>query len=264
MVVRSPGACRITVPAERHFLDVNLGKSDAVYEISGLEALGDVAPPGTFVFLPANGEREIKATRSGWSVQLAFDTHLLDTNTVPKLGTVPSDETQLGLRAICHAEDDSMVSLAQQVSGLWRSDLPLPNEEQVDAVAILLMMRAAHHVVYGDPHPPRSSSVSKRIQQVLDHIESDLSAPHSLAELAAIAGTSTYHFARMFRQATGRSPHQYVVERRLAHAKRRLSFSDDPIVEIALDCGFGSQSHMTDVFNKVLGTTPGALRRSLP
>lgn len=264
LVVRPPGACRITVPAKHHFLDIHLGKSDASYEISGLESMGDTAPPASFVFIPANGQREIVAIRSGWSVQTSFDPKLLQTHMASAQRTNDTGDEHLGLRAICHAEDDPMIGITQQLSGFWIPELPTPTTYQLEAIATLLVMRVGHHVVIRDPRPPKTPFMSKRIQSVLDHIESNLGASHSLDSLAEVAGVSTYHFARMFRQATGRSPHQYVIERRLAHAKRRLRNSDDPIVAIAHECGFGSQSHMTDVFSKILGTTPGAIRREAP
>nr|WP_281015730.1 AraC family transcriptional regulator [Roseobacter litoralis] len=73
---------------------------------------------------------------------------------------------------------------------------------------------------------------------------------------------STYNFARVFRTAMGRSPHQYVVERRLADAKRRLSQSDKPLAVIAHVSGFSSKNHMTDTFKKILDVTPGVVRKN--
>lgn len=265
LVARMPGACRLSVPADRHFLDVHLGKSEASYKIAGLEDFGGTAPPSTFIFLPAGDEREVVTSRSGWSVQIACD---------PSLFNLPKGEQGLngngngngihllGPRAICHAKDDTMIAIAQQVAGPWPQGLPPPTSRQIDSITTLLLMRVARYMTDADLHSPPTSSVSRRVQSVLSHIEENLHAPHQLEDLAAIAGVSPYHFARVFRRTIGRSPHQYVIERRLAHAKRRLNQSDDPIVEIAHDCGFASQSHMTDVFNKVLGITPGALRRN--
>ncbi|WP_412105116.1 helix-turn-helix domain-containing protein [Sulfitobacter sp. D35] len=263
LVVRPPGACRITVPAGRHFLDIHLGKSEAAYEISGIATATGPAPPSTFVFLPGAEEREITASRSGWSIQMSFEPSLLHAKPCngSNGGNVP-DAVKLG--PCLHERDEALVVIARQLSSCWQSQSERPTLEQVDAVATLLLMRVSKNL--GAPkHPePSPSAVSRRVQSVLDHIEQDLQANHTLKSLAAVAGVSTYHFARMFREATGRSPHRYVVERRLAHAKRRLRQSDDPIVEIAYDCGFASQSHMTEVFTKVLGATPGQVRRNAP
>jgi len=263
LMAREPGAGRMDVPKGKHFLDVYLGKSDAPYVITGLESLGETSPACTFVFLPANGEQEITTSRSGWSVQLVFDPQLLPEQPILEDECEKDDgEEELGLRVMCHVEDETMVSLMRQLSGLWQPELPDPTSKQIEAVVTLLIMRVDRHIYNREAALPRAPSSPRRVQAVIDHIELNLNKPQSLDDLAEVAGVSAYHFARMFRQATGRSPHQYVVERRLAFAKRRLTQSDDPIVQIAHDSGFGSQSHMTDVFSKVLGITPGAIRRS--
>ncbi|WP_299650453.1 helix-turn-helix domain-containing protein [uncultured Tateyamaria sp.] len=261
LVVRRPGACRITVPAKHHFLDIYLGKSDGTYEVAGFEDLGTVSRPSTFVFLPANGEREIAAARSGWSIQLAFDATRMD-NAIQAAdsGSINLNERS-GLRAICHAEDDTLLAIAQLIAGFWIDELPSPTKEEIDAAATLLMLRMRHHTRHSDIRPRKPAASSRWVQRVLDHIEADLSESHTLEELSEIAGVSPYHLSREFRKATGRNVHRYVTERRLAHAKRSLRNSDDSIVSIAYACGFSSQSHMTDVFNKVLGTTPGRVRR---
>ena len=69
------------------------------------------------------------------------------------------------------------------------------------------------------------------------------------------------HFASLFRKATGLRPHDYVVRRRVEQAQVLLSESPTPIVDIALNVGFQSQSHFTTVFKRVLGITPHRWRQ---
>lgn len=71
---------------------------------------------------------------------------------------------------------------------------------------------------------------------------------------------STHHFSRLFRDATGLSPHRYVTSRRIEVARTRLERSDAPLCAIALDSGFGSQANFTRAFRKATGTTPGQYR----
>ena len=99
------------------------------------------------------------------------------------------------------------------------------------------------------------------LRRVRDYIEGHLSENPSLADLAAIAGMSPYHFARTFSRTAGLPPHRYLLNRRLERAKALLSGSRRPIVEIALDLGFGSQGHFHRAFRKHVGTTPGSYRR---
>jgi len=81
--------------------------------------------------------------------------------------------------------------------------------------------------------------------------------PHALGELAAVAGLSRYQTVRGFARLTGLTPHAYVVQRRLAVA-RRLIREGTTLTAAALDAGFNDQSHMHRVFTARLGYTPGA------
>jgi AraC family transcriptional regulator len=107
------------------------------------------------------------------------------------------------------------------------------------------------------PLPPR---ILSRIQ---DRIETELDTELSLASLAKESGYSRAHFLRMFRAATGLTPHQYVLERRLSAAQQLLRQSRMLLADIALTCGFSSQTHMNDVFRKRLGVTPLEYRRNI-
>jgi transcriptional regulator GlxA family with amidase domain len=68
------------------------------------------------------------------------------------------------------------------------------------------------------------------------------------------------HFARRFREATGTTPHRFVIERRVERAERLLTSSTLPISIVASACGFSDQSHLTRVFQQWLGATPRAVR----
>jgi AraC family transcriptional regulator len=100
-------------------------------------------------------------------------------------------------------------------------------------------------------------------RRLLDYIDAHLAGPLSLGHLAALCSLSEYHFARMFRHSFGVPPHQYVLARRLARARRLLVESAHPLGEIGLMCGFASASHFTQRFRQALATTPGEYRQAL-
>jgi AraC family transcriptional regulator len=79
--------------------------------------------------------------------------------------------------------------------------------------------------------------------------------------LAEESGYSRAHFLRMFRTATGITPHQYVLDVRIRHAQESLKRKGTNLIDVAALCGFSSQSHMTSVFRKRLGVTPAEFRR---
>lgn len=100
------------------------------------------------------------------------------------------------------------------------------------------------------------------LKRVLEKIEANLDADLTVTNLAQETGYSRGHFLRMFRAATGLTPHQYVLDLRLRRAQDSLKRKDTRIIDVALSCGFSSQSHMTSVFRQRLEMTPAEFRRS--
>ena len=128
----------------------------------------------------------------------------------------------------------------------------------------LVGLLASHHV-----HPtvvplPTTTGRLGPLQQkrlmalVHDHLASDL----SLTRMADEVGLSAHHFARVFKATFGTTPHRYVQHRRLEAAAAALQREERrPIADIALEHGFASQAHMTDLMRRRLGRTPRDLRR---
>ena len=83
----------------------------------------------------------------------------------------------------------------------------------------------------------------------------------SIAQLASECGLSNSHFARAFKQTTGRPPYRWLLERRLETAQDLLLNSQMSLQEIASACGFADQSHFSRAFSQMMGTSPGAWRR---
>ena len=84
-----------------------------------------------------------------------------------------------------------------------------------------------------------------------------------LTELAAVAGMSTYHFARSFKIATGESPHAYLVRRRVADALALLASTALSVGDIARVTGFAHASHLARYVRRTTGVTPEAYRRAM-
>ncbi|MCU1749922.1 helix-turn-helix domain-containing protein [Pseudomonas sp. 6D_7.1_Bac1] len=99
-------------------------------------------------------------------------------------------------------------------------------------------------------------------RQLVEYIDSQLAEPISLGQLAGMCALSEYHFARMFRESFGLPPHQYLLARRLTHARHLLRSTSQPLGEIALACGFASASHFTNRFRQAMRGTPGEYRQA--
>jgi AraC family transcriptional regulator len=98
-----------------------------------------------------------------------------------------------------------------------------------------------------------------RLKRAQDFMRANLGRALSLQEIAAAAGMSLFHFARGFRQATGRPPHRHLLELRLSEARTLLHDAGLPIGEIARTVGF-THSHFTAAFTRQMGMTPSAFR----
>lgn len=99
------------------------------------------------------------------------------------------------------------------------------------------------------------------LEDVREFLHAHLDRRVGLAEVAAVAGVHETHLARAFRRHVGCSPGGYVRRLRIERARRALTETETPLVEVALAAGFCSQSHFTRVFHRLVGTTPAAYRR---
>jgi AraC family transcriptional regulator len=101
----------------------------------------------------------------------------------------------------------------------------------------------------------------RRLSRVLDYIEANLEGDLTVGHLASIACLSRFHFARAFKAALGRCPHEYVSAKRLERAKALLIEGDQSLVDIALALNFSCQANFTRAFRQATGQTPGQYRR---
>ena len=108
---------------------------------------------------------------------------------------------------------------------------------------------------------PTSAFSSYRIHTIMNAILERPEAEHSIDELAAQIGVTPTHFCRIFKKATGVSPHQYVMKARLNRAQHMLEQSEASMATIAESLGFTSQSHFTRAFRQFAGETPSDFRR---
>ena len=100
------------------------------------------------------------------------------------------------------------------------------------------------------------------MQRLDAYINSHLARRISVAELAGVVCLSPSHFHAQFKDDVGLTPHQYLLKTRLDHASRLLRESPLPLVRIAEECGFSSQSALTTAMRRYLGLTPRRLRNS--
>jgi AraC family transcriptional regulator len=109
----------------------------------------------------------------------------------------------------------------------------------------------------------RAGPVDRRLRRAIEFMHDNYSSDLGLGEIAAAAYLSEYHFARLFKQITGITPHGYLANLRLERARKLLAETSFPISQIAAMVGYQSQSHFTKIFKSITGITPRAYRDSV-
>ncbi|QHW30556.1 AraC family transcriptional regulator [Paenibacillus rhizovicinus] len=114
----------------------------------------------------------------------------------------------------------------------------------------------------GNRMQPYAGSRPAWLQNALNEIDAHLPQSLHLSALASHASVSPSYFSRMFKQHTGLGVTEYIVAKRIMHAKELLAETDRTVAEIAASCGFESLPHFYRMFKKVAGNTPAHYKRS--
>jgi AraC family transcriptional regulator len=133
----------------------------------------------------------------------------------------------------------------------------------VESLGTAMFVRITQRFVGRLPLPTSKGLSPERLRRVRDYVEAHLDDDLSLTVLADIACLSPYHFSRSFKEAAGVGPQRYVIQRRLERAKRLLRQTHQPLAWIAKEAGFADQSHLTQMFRRETGVTPGRFRAAV-
>ena len=109
--------------------------------------------------------------------------------------------------------------------------------------------------------PSQLALAPHRLRAALEFIESHLAEPIGVSEIAGAAGMSPFHFSRAFRVSTGAPPYAYLLRRRIAAAKARLTKPGGSLAAIAGECGFTSASQFSRMFKNATGLNPSSFRK---
>ena len=127
------------------------------------------------------------------------------------------------------------------------------------ALVVHLLRFHSNHASMALQHEP--SRPTPRIQRVVEQMRSCLDQDLPLSQLAATAGLSPSQLVRAFGVAVGMPPHRYLQGMRIEKARELLEWTDLPVIDIALSCGFGQPGHFATTFRKAVGLSPRSWRR---
>ncbi len=179
------------------------------------------------------------------------------------LREIDLDLRNVGLQYKGGFRDPLIEQIARQVHAELIDPAPA-GKLLVENLASALGVHILRHHSSLDRAPPlpsvRGALDTRRLQRVVDFIEAHLGEGLTVEALANEACLSPFHFARAFKATTGKAPHRYLTDRRIARAAAMISDGRRSLAEIADECGFSSQAHFTRWFKQIVGVTPGAYR----
>lgn len=136
--------------------------------------------------------------------------------------------------------------------------LPIMLESFSHNITVLLLREVKNNVVASKEM--NSNNYIYRIKDVIDYINTNYKDDCSLKELASIANMSSFHFIRMFKLSTGKTPYEYLLDERVDRVKYLLANKNLTIMAICLECGFNNVSNFIRTFKKRVGCTPSEYR----
>jgi AraC-like DNA-binding protein len=110
--------------------------------------------------------------------------------------------------------------------------------------------------IAGAKGDPGMADIYQRLCRARDYIDRCYDLPLSLEQISSHACFSRYHFLRLFREAFNKTPHQYLVERRIEKAKELLSSEQLRVTDICFEVGFQSLGSFSSLFHKSVGDPP--------
>jgi AraC family transcriptional regulator len=165
-----------------------------------------------------------------------------------------ADERAVPLLSIARLLDRAGEALGSDTSGAHR-------HIQI-AAALLRAQSASNSVQRGrSPGTGRRALAPWQVDRATRFIDANLQKKVTISDVAALTRLSASHFSRAFRATVGETPHAYIMRRRVERAQHLIRVTNQPLVEIALECGFADQAHLTKLFRRVVGICPGAWRR---
>jgi AraC family transcriptional regulator len=240
-------------PAHTHLLVLHLNGPVTVRRGRAELTSSELVPPGGLFLHPAGRELTVELGGRLDTVHV----YLADT----ALQAAWNGDRSVELAEELGTTDPLVEQLILALDGVVRRWEPAART-YVDHLGGLLAAHLIRGHSTGNGPLPAGGLSDRELAEVRDLMASRLAEPLPLADLAAVTGLSVSQFTRRFKAATGQTPHRFLVRLRVDAAGRLLRAGDLPIAEVAVNCGFSHQEHLTRVMRAQLGTTPAALRRA--
>ena len=234
------------------------GPVNITYTVDGKSVVRHIPKGGVF-FLPGGHECDVAlhASLDSTHIYLRSDLFADEENGARNLVG--------GLAPILGERDAVLESLATAIGDTIIEGLPA-SSLFVDPIAKAIANRFIainYHKPAYESGKQRYQLTNRQMERVRDFVEANLDSDIRLEMMARACGRSTEYFVRIFKTTAGVSPYQYVLNLRIERAKALLGRDGPSIAEVALQCGFSHQEHLTRMFRRFTGVTPGRYRLSI-
>lgn len=212
-----------------------------------------LAPVGSMVLInPDEVHTGSKAHEQGWWYRAFYPAPAQVQGVLEELGLASDGMPSFGVSVL---QDVELHQAFGQLHRLLDGEVSALQQQTAWREAILLLFQR-HARVPAARAPGQEPQAVARAKELL---AASLCEPLALEQLAQAVNLSPFHFARVFRRATGLPPHAWLRQRRLEQARALLRGGCAPL-EVALRLGFADQSHLSRQFKQAYGIAPGAYR----
>ena len=213
---------------------------------------------GEILITPANTPLFVRWLGKENCLQIQLTTEFLQRIAVETLNRNPN---RLELIPGFQIRDTQVESIGMMLFSEWQQG-NFDNGLYLDSLSNVLAVNLLRQHATSKPNLPtyEGGLPPRQLSKVLDYIDAYLDRNIKLADLAQLLDMSPFHFSRLFKQSIEITPHQYLSQQRVERAKQLLKKSDRLIIDIALECGFSSHSHLSKQFRQITGVTPKAYR----
>jgi AraC family transcriptional regulator len=213
----------------------------------------EVHRPGGIAIVPA-----AVAHRCNWNTAVEFMILALEPSLLRQIGQDVVDGDRIELIPRFMTQTDPLIQGIFLTLEAELGSSQIGSDLLVDSLKTTLAIHLLRHYCTTQPRLSHSSNglSELKLHQIREYINEHLNQDLRLVELSAIAQLSPYYFLRLFKQRTGITPHQYILQQRLERAKDLLQHRQLSLVAIAMRTGFADQSHLTKCFKRRFGMTP--------
>jgi AraC family transcriptional regulator len=172
-----------------------------------------------------------------------------------------TDAAQARLRDDSAFTDDVLDSLMERLRDELTREQASPLFVQGIAQLIAIHLARTYGVINEESRSSSAALPGYKLRQITDWMDEHVAEDFDLAQLAAQAGLSKFHFQRLFKSAVGVSPSRYHINSRMNVARRLLRETKNSVVDVALEVGYANPSHFARLFRKETGLSPSDYRR---